>query len=292
MSDVAKVADRVRKLLSLATSNNVNEAAVATAQAQKLMQEHKLSMADVSVEDGSAITELPLGSEGYMASWKFALVTGVARAFFCEAIALRIRNRRKVRVVGRREDAEVAIGVFNFVVAEIERLADEDVNTDAALRFISSGRIDVRGYKEKFRQGAAAGVASKLRQQTATFTASSEKALAVTNRSKEELHGYLKTKYGESKQVDQKAPEGEAAEEAFLRGYEKGEDINVPRTGGAEKYLTGEVQKPKRPERSNEAVLGDIFAQLLADMLNDEDDVEDFSLWKGERSVYDPYGKK
>jgi hypothetical protein len=300
MSDVAKVADRIRKLLGLATSSNVNEAAAAAARAQKLMQEHKLSMADVSVEDGSSITELPLGSEGYMASWKFALVTGVARAFFCEVIALRIRNRRKIRVVGKKDDAEVAIGVFNYVVKEIDKLADEDVETDTALHYISSGRIDVRGYKEKFRQGAAAGVASKLRQQTAIFTSSSEKALVVVNRSKDELRSYLKVKYGESKQPEQKAPEGDAAEEAYLRGYERGEDINIPRTGGTERYLTGEVIKPKRPAPSaNDVVLGDLFAQLLADMLSegefdDEegDEEPDLSRGRGGRGVFDPYGNK
>jgi hypothetical protein len=255
------------------------------------MQEHKLSMADVSAEDGSAITELPLGSEGYMASWKFALVTGVARAFFCEVIALRLRNRRKIRVVGRKDDAEVAIGVFNYVVSEIERLADDDVKTRTARQYIDSGRIDVRGYKEKFRQGAAAGVASKLKAQTSTFTASSEKALVIANKSKDELRVYLNAKYGESKRTEQKKPEGEAAEEAFFRGYEKGVDINVPRSGGAEKYLTGEVAKPTRAA-SEDVIFGDLFAQLLADMLNEDYDDEGSNLSRGRggRSDYDPYG--
>lgn len=81
-ASVAKVADRIRKLLNLATSSNVNEAAVAAEQAQKLMQEHKLSMLDVASEGGPGITELPIGSDGFMASWKFALVTVVARSFF------------------------------------------------------------------------------------------------------------------------------------------------------------------------------------------------------------------
>ena len=49
---VSKVAEKVRKLLALATSSNVHEAANAAAQAQKLMQEHKLTAADVAADDG------------------------------------------------------------------------------------------------------------------------------------------------------------------------------------------------------------------------------------------------
>lgn len=285
-ASMAKIADRIRKLLNLATSSNVNEAATAAEQAQKLMQEHKLSMADVASEDGPGITEIPVGSEGFMAMWKFWLVTAVARSFFCEVIGLRIGRRRKIRIIGKADDAQVALGVFNYVVGEIERLAGEDVKLPSVKRLIGLGSVDLRRYKDVFRQGGAAGVGAKLERQAAAFAASSERALVVSNRSQEELHSYLIAKYGESKTVDHKPVGGGAEAEAFLRGYEKGVNLNIPRGKGAEGMLDGEVAEPKAPEPAFEedAAHGDLMAKILADMLNgdyDDDDEEGSDLTRG-----------
>lgn len=281
MSDsVSKIAERIRRLLALTASSNVHEAAAAAAEAQRLMQAHKLSAADVEAEDGNKISELPLGSQGYMAPWKFSLVTNVARAFFCEVIALRLRSRRKIRVIGRKNDAEVAIGVFNYLVKEIDRLADEDAEHYMARSMIESGAIDIRTYKEKFREGAAMGVTNRLKQETAAFTTSSETALAVVNKSKDELRDYLKSKYGASKTVEQKKPDSIAAEEAFLRGYDRGANIAVPRANGTEKYLTGKVETPPPADAQ---VHTDWYDDELASDLADIFDMNDLSRGRGGR---------
>ena len=53
-----KILDRVKKLLALSTSSNVNEAATAAAAAQKLMLEHRLTEADVSDTQEGQMFEL------------------------------------------------------------------------------------------------------------------------------------------------------------------------------------------------------------------------------------------
>lgn len=293
MSTTSKIADRIRKLLALANSSNVNEAASAAAEAARLMNEHKLTATDVAADDGSKITELPLGAEGFMASWKFALVTGVARAFFCEAIALRAGARRKIRIVGKKDDAEVAVGVFNYVVKEIDRLADEDVETRDAHEIMREGNLDVRTYKENFRKGAAEGVATRLKEETDRFKNSGGKALVIVTQSKDELRDYLRNRYGASKVVDKDAPKTAADAEAYLRGYERGESISVPRAGAAQKYLSGTV-RPRRPEPEPD-LYGDLFDDLFnedgfidGDMLNesDLDRGSDLSRGRGGRSLY------
>lgn len=300
MSDTSKIADRIRKLLSLATSTNVNEAAAAAAEAARLMQMHKLTAADVTADDGSRITELPLGAEGFMASWKFALVTGVARSFFCEAIALRVGPRRKIRIIGKKEDAEVAVGVFNFVLKEIDRLADEDASTRDARDIMRDGAIDIRVYKENFRKGAAEGLAERLKQETERFSKSGEKALAIVNNSKDELRDYLKAKYGASNVINKDAPKTTAEAEAYLRGHERGFDITVPRAGAVQKYITGEVRRPPPPEHDfYDDPLGDLFGDLFGgagfideDLAGGESDLDrgsDLSRGRGGRSVYQPF---
>jgi len=247
-----KIADRIRKLLALSNSTNVNEAASAATRAQALMQEHRLTEIDVSeaTSDGKAITELPLGAEGFMASWKFALATNVARAFFCEALGLRVGRRRKVRIIGRREDAEVAVTVFTFLVSEIERLAlnvtqsdveaaeaaeaaDDDFWEGSFLglfdRAVNPEEIsrDLRAYRERWRQGAAQGASDKLRAETVKFAASSSNALVVVNTNKDEIDAHLKRRYGGAKQniVD---PICGGLGAAFESGYVAGAQIAVP----------------------------------------------------------------
>ena len=83
-----KILDRVKKLLALSTSSNVNEAANAAAAAQRLMLEHRLTEADVSDTQEGQMFELSMGAVGFASRWKFVLVTAVARAFFCEAVGL------------------------------------------------------------------------------------------------------------------------------------------------------------------------------------------------------------
>jgi hypothetical protein len=75
----AKVLGKIKKLLALSTSSNVNEAATAAAAAQRLMLEHKLTEADVSDAQTGQMFELSMGAVGFASRWKFVLVTAVAR---------------------------------------------------------------------------------------------------------------------------------------------------------------------------------------------------------------------
>ena len=70
-----KILDRVKKLLALSTSSNVNEAATAAAAAQKLMLENRLTEADVSDLQEGQMFELSMGAVGFASRWKFVLVT-------------------------------------------------------------------------------------------------------------------------------------------------------------------------------------------------------------------------
>lgn len=243
---LAQISDKIRKLLSLTKSSNPNEAANAASVAQKLMQEHKLSEQDVSdlTDDGNNITEVALGTEGFMASWKFALVTVVSRAFFCEAIALRSGLKRKVKIVGRKSDTEVASYVFGYLVKEIDRLAAVDIED-----FVDPAE-SVRVYKDSFRRGAAIGIADKIKNQAETFAASSERALTVVKRSQDEAHAFMRNKYGEPKlaTIDMGGKTGDFDERVGMaRGYQAGTAIAIPTRSGEQPRL--EVKPdPRKPK--------------------------------------------
>jgi Protein of unknown function (DUF2786) len=245
MSDgtLSKISDRIRKLLALAGSTtSPNEATTAATAAQQLMQEYKLTEVDVSnaTSDKSLITELKMGAEGFKASWKFALISKVAQAFFCEALGLRVGSRREVRLIGKKNDIEVALEVYGYLLKEIERLASRanppkisvadlireelwsDLSEGVRLSWETLPREntdDVRSYREKFRMGAAMGAAAKLRAANEKFSKSNEKALAIVNSSKRLIKEHLCDKYGASRIVESTmSMRGDAFTDGYLAG--------------------------------------------------------------------------
>ena len=234
----AKILDRIKKLLALSTSSNVNEAATAAAAAQKLMLEHRLTEVDISDTQDGQMFELPMGAAGFASRWKFALVTGVARAFFCEAVGLRVGARRKVRVVGLREDVEIASRVFKYLLREIDRLSRVELSQvaqeeqDLSL-FGAAGdfRLRLRQYLDSYRRGAVAAVIEKLRCGEEEFVASDSRALVLARRDREHVRGYVAVKFPGTKAPEKEIPQIDDL--AFVRGYEQAGRIAIPGAGGA-----------------------------------------------------------
>ena len=231
---MADVVARVRKLLAVAAGKGASPQEVETAArlAQDLIMEHKLAEADITAasDDGSDLVDLPAGKEGFMATWRFALVTSVARAFFCEAIGLRVGRSRKVRIVGRRQDAEVVLLVAAFLVGEVERLTGEYAQIPTE-RFFLDDLIEGSTMVERrraYRAGLAAGVSSTLAEQARQWREGNEKALVLVRRSREEIRTFMASKFGESRRNQVADPLVRLG--AFDQGFAKGKEINI---GGA-----------------------------------------------------------
>ena len=221
-----KILDRVKKLLALSTSSNVNEAATAAAAAQRLMLEHKLTEADVSDTQAGQMFELSMGAAGFATRWKFVLVTAVARSFFCEAIGLRVGRRRKVRIVGSREDVEIASQVFKYLFREINGLAQAEGVRVAWEEY--RGFVGPHEYLDSFRRGAVVAVIEKLRQGEEDFVASDSRALVFVRRDREQVREYVASRFSNTK-----TPEREFSQIddlAFVRGYEQAQAIAIPGT--------------------------------------------------------------
>ena len=167
-----KVASRIRKLLALAGSPEPNEAASARASARRLMRKHGVTEAEVSAS-GAEFAEVYLGWRGFDSAWKFDLASVAARTCSCEALGLRDGRRRRVRVVGRRRDAEEAAELFKYLLRELDLLARTEmveVLADLMDEFPSSYRRLAACYLGEFREGAVAGFARSLRSSAAAST--------------------------------------------------------------------------------------------------------------------------
>jgi hypothetical protein len=245
----AKILDRIKKLLALSTSSNVNEAATAAAAAQKLMMEHRLTEADVSDTQAGQMFELSMGAVGFDSRWKFVLVTTVARAFFCEAVGLRVGRRRKVRIVGLREDAVIAARVFRYLHSEIDRLAKieiESIDWDGGGLSLGGSTVwgfehDPEQYLESFRRGAVAAVIAKFSTGEEEFVASDTRALAIASRDRDQVRAYVGSRFADTRRPGQDDVAG-GDDLAFVRGYEQAQAIVVPGHG----RVSEDVRDPEK----------------------------------------------
>ena len=160
-SERDRVLARLAKILARAKSANAHEADTARRMADDLMARHGLTDADLKKHADAGYHELSLGHVGFGTTWKFTLVTAAARYSGCEAVALQLGRRRRVRLVGERAAVERAAVFFEELLRllrDLERilgkyLADlDDLDLDGSPRQCA----------DSFRRGAVASIVARL----------------------------------------------------------------------------------------------------------------------------------
>lgn len=151
------ILERVRKLLSLATSPNVHEAASAAAMAQALVARHRLEQLlaaeQAASDDPDPITDgrdAPLEVARRLRTWKVVLASALARASGCVAYTAGRGAEQAILVVGRARDREAVATLWTFLVRRIEWLS------------ATHGAGQPRSWHEAFRVGAVDTIAERL----------------------------------------------------------------------------------------------------------------------------------
>lgn len=169
MRDAAAVLDRVRKLLALATSPNVHEAALAAARAQELIERHRLEglLAAEAEAEADPITDgrdEPLEVARRLRRWKGALAAGLAEANGCRAYTAEIGGKTHLLVAGRASDRAAILALWEWLVPRLEWLS------------ATHGAGQPRDWHEAFRIGAAETIADRLRGAVSEARASLDSA--------------------------------------------------------------------------------------------------------------------
>lgn len=163
-----KVVDKIKKLLRLAESADVNEAAAAAGQAQRLMEQHNIDQAMIALEedDGSpSVEEEPIKEFddeealhvwSRLATWKLQLGWAVASANGCRTFQsywwdnTKGRSMRTIGIVGRPSDVATVRYLYAYLMSEIDRLCQ------------ASSRGKGRTWANSFRLGAVHEVRKRL----------------------------------------------------------------------------------------------------------------------------------
>lgn len=148
-----EVLDRVRKLLALAESPNVHEAAAAAARAQALISRHRLEewLAEAEADPITDGRDAPLEvARRKLRKWKVALAAALAEANGCVAWTSVREGREAVHVAGRARDRDAVRALWDALVRRIEWLS------------ATAGPGRSRAWHEAFRVGAADAIAERL----------------------------------------------------------------------------------------------------------------------------------
>lgn len=156
--------ERATKLLRLAQSENPNEAAIASREAQKLIDRWNIETAALTdhgeAEDWRDEDIVDYGEKGApldimgwrKVSWRTWLADVVARANGCQIYCSRRRDETHTHIVGRASDAEVVRYLFDLIYRQIEQLTDKH------------GKGCGRTWRNNFRMGAISAIKEKLEE--------------------------------------------------------------------------------------------------------------------------------
>jgi hypothetical protein len=171
---MSSILNRVRKLLRLAEGPNAHEAAAAAAKAQSLIDEHNLSAALLSLDEGMQDDEdiedfndkgAPLDSQPVLHRWRLSLASSIARANGCRVYF----TGGSIALVGRPSDAETTRYLFGYLAREVERLCEKD------------GRGCGRTWRNNYRLGVVDTISQKLDAEHQKFVAERREIAAADN---------------------------------------------------------------------------------------------------------------
>ena len=158
------VLNRIQKLLKMSIENGAseNEAMFAADKAQKLLQEHNLSIADIKDEDQVE----PMDSEDVEVDrdlWKGYIRNATAKLYFCKTYTtMKLDTHyKKVKVitfVGRKSNRMVATEMCKYFINTVNRLADEE------FKEVPGSRAAINKMAHAFKQGAASKLSSRLNE--------------------------------------------------------------------------------------------------------------------------------
>ena len=156
MSDLSAVIAKIVKLRALASNNSSeNEVKAATAAADRMMQEYRISQAEIEATDVSKaepFVTLKVSEGGRRTGWREILLWALTEHYGCCWYYTSYRSRttgkgvQAYTVVGRKSDTDIVQYMFSWLEKEIERLC----------RWHSGGRGV--GYAASWLVGCAQGV--------------------------------------------------------------------------------------------------------------------------------------
>lgn len=216
------VLDRVRKLLALATSPNVHEAAAAASRAQRLIEQHRLegwmAAERAAAEDPDPIEDArnePIEVARRLRKWKRVLASGLAEVNGCVVYTLKAPDGERLVLVGRSRDRAAVATLWDWLTKRIEWLS------------ATEGGKQSRAWHDAFRIGAAEAIVERLRHAGEAVREAEPGALVVVDAAVT-AHRRALDRFVEERLSLGKRRSIRVDPDAFAEGRAAGADMELP----------------------------------------------------------------
>lgn len=157
-----EIIDKIRKLLRLAQSANVHEAAAAAAKAQELLAKYNLAQENVSLEDeGLEAQRIFKKTRQRLENWAHILARGSADAFDCRYY--HNEGAGETVFVGVGVDPEICGWMYGYLYKALLRLASAHLRSSSCNRLRSNK--SKKAARDSFLRGAVSVIISRLVEQ-------------------------------------------------------------------------------------------------------------------------------
>lgn len=155
-----KIIEKIKKLLSLAESNNENEALSSMAKARELMAKYKIEISEVKDSANKAKENIIKDNFGVTHDgrqiWKYRLSSIIADNFGCYCY---VNFDKNIKILGKETEVKVAQQLILFGINIIEK------ESDKLVKEYRRQKKSVRGLVKEYGLGFVAGVKKKFEEQ-------------------------------------------------------------------------------------------------------------------------------
>jgi|GEM_PF-5700350 len=164
-TETEKIVEKIKKLLAMAGGNSINEAAIAAAKAQELMEKHSIIEAMLAEKSTDpTITQTSIWSGGKVPTWVLQLAMGLGEVNRCKVWYQAGRRSRGyngyIKAAGTPGSLEKMALLLNWLMRETDRLYSEEKPDHF-------DRGDGKRWANAFRLGASSTIVLRLKGATA-----------------------------------------------------------------------------------------------------------------------------
>jgi hypothetical protein len=246
--NLESVKRRIAKLLAIAEDDRANpeEAAAAAGMAEKIMRKYQLDHAEIlmvelrkgeamATADSVANAKTNKTAAKEVPPWASFVAVAVGRFNHCGARIARTDDDRKeacVRFFGYEADVQLCKWMFDYLVATINRLAEE-------YKWTEDYELNGRSVLTSYRRGVASGIIAaihKLEEARKAEQTSTGTSLMVVKQNAiiEKFGNVFRTK---------QASKSTVRGDAFAAGYEDGRKVDVARRSIGNKAAAPAVKR-------------------------------------------------
>jgi len=213
---------KIQKLLALSNSPNENEAALAMAKAQELLDRENLSMSEIKEADSVDIQSSQVYSKGRYPYWEGFLFSRLAKKLDCFPFQERSHRKISLWLTGYKQDVSAFICFHDFLKKAISILCDECIVHESSRSKNWNRKMSFQ-FRNSFCVGATVRVCEKIDKMRQARLSQDVVCKAVIVSKKKAVQTWV----SENLRLKKQNKSSSMSQQDFNKGYVAGASISI-----------------------------------------------------------------